>query len=159
MATVRGAVIVTSDSVYLGRKEDLVTPLLEEGLGEKGVRVVFRRVTPNDEASIRSALEEAVREADLVVVTGGTGISPRDVSYEAISSLASKELPGFGEEFRRRSLRTAGYKALLSRASCFVVGGSIVFLVPGSRDAVLTALEIIAGMAGHAVEQLKGHGH
>ena len=153
------ALVIASDSVYMGVKEDRVTPLVESRAKSLGATLNYTAIVPNRPLYIRSAVLEAVKRSDLVLVVGGTGISPRDITLEAIRPLASKELPGFGEELRRRSSERIGFKGLLSRASCLVIGGSLVFLVPGSPDAVETALGLIGGFYDHALHQVRGGKH
>ena len=155
----RLALVVTSDSVYRGEKEDRVTPLVEDYAARRGAVLAYRRVVPNDPQAIADAVAEAASRADIVIVTGGTGISPRDVTVDAVSRLSTREVPGFGEEHRRRSLQRVGPAALLSRATAYVVGGALVLLSPGSPDAVSVTLQILDEIAGHAVEQLRGGGH
>lgn len=152
----RVGLVVTSDSVKKGLKRDEVTPLVEEVLARRGYRLVYRGVAGNDAAEVQLHVLRAIVEAraDLVLVTGGTGPRPRDVSVDAVAALASRELPGIGEEFRRRSLRETRY-ALLSRASCFIVHGSLVAVSPGSPSAVKTMLEVLLEVAGHAVHELR----
>ena len=149
--------LVTSDAVYEGRKRDEVTPLVLEALEEKGYRLAARLVVPNDiYAVMRDVLILATRsDVDVVLVTGGTGPRPRDVTIDALERIADRRLPGFGEEFRRRSLSEVGLNALLSRAEAFIVAGKPVFATPGSPSAVRTALSIILGLVGHLVYELR----
>ncbi len=93
---------------------------------------------------------------DAVIVTGGTGIAPRDLAYEILSRLYTRPLPGFGELFRALSFAAIGSAALLSRASAGVVGDRIVFSIPGSRAAVEMALDqLILPELGHAAGELR----
>ena len=149
------ALVIASDRVYTGEKEDAVTPLVESMSPGMGLELAFTAIVPNNASRIRMMVKEAAGKCDVVLVIGGTGPSPRDITIEAVKPLASKELPGFGEEFRRRSYSKVGARGLLSRASCLVVGKSLVFVVPGSPDAVKTALEVIGELYGHALHQVK----
>jgi molybdenum cofactor biosynthesis protein B len=151
--------VVTSDHVYRGEKRDEVTPLVKERLAKEGRQLVFATVVPNDASTIRSSVLDAVSRADVVLVSGGTGPSPKDLSYDVVKQLASKELPGFGEIFRLKSLDEVGYEAILSRVSAFVVGQSLVVVVPGSPSAIRLALDILTPVAKHAVEQIHGEPH
>lgn len=104
---------------------------------------------------VRHVLE--TDEADAVVLSGGTGIGPRDRTIEAIESLFDKRLDGFGETFRRLSWDQVGPRALLSRATAGTIGTRVVFALPGSEKAVrLGARELIAPILGHAVDLLHG---
>ncbi len=149
--------LVTSDAVYEGRRRDEVTPLVARLLGEKGYRLAARLVAPNNiYAVMRDVLILATRDdIDVVLVTGGTGPRPKDVTIDALERIADRRLPGYGEEFRRRSLSEAGLNALLSRAEAYIVAGKPVFAAPGSPGAVRTALGIILGLVGHLVYELR----
>lgn len=160
MAGLYWGLIVTSDSVKKGLKEDRVTPLVIERLEREGHSLVYKTVVGNDPVELIYALGSALLAgAEIVLVTGGSGPRPQDVSVDVVSRLASRELPGIGEEFRRRSLERGVANALLSRATAFVVEGRLVIVSPGSPDAVATMLDVVLPVAGHAVEQLRGKGH
>jgi molybdenum cofactor biosynthesis protein B len=93
---------------------------------------------------------------DAIVVTGGTGIAPRDRAYDVLSGLYERALPGFGELFRSLSFAQIGSAAMLSRASAGVIGDRIVFSIPGSPAAVRLALErLIVPELGHLVGELR----
>jgi molybdopterin adenylyltransferase len=111
----------------------------------------------DEEDCIAVAVADAAADADAVIVTGGTGISPRDVTYEAVVRLFDKELPGFGEAFRSLSWKEVGARAMLSRVSAGTIGTTIVFLLPGSEKAArFGARELILPMLAHAVDLLTG---
>jgi molybdenum cofactor biosynthesis protein B len=96
-------------------------------------------------------------EADAVVFSGGTGIAPRDLTYEAIEALFDKRLDGFGEAFRRLSWDEIGPRAMLSRATAGTIGTRLVFSLPGSEKAArLGARALIAPILAHAVDLLHG---
>ncbi len=96
-------------------------------------------------------------EADAVVFSGGTGIAPRDQTFEALEALFDKRIDGFGETFRRLSWKEIGPRAILSRATAGTIGTRLVFSVPGSERAVrLAARELIAPLLVHAVDLLHG---
>ncbi len=152
--------VVVSDSVASGVKRDENTPLAESLLRNAGRILTGSRVVGNDVNAIRAAVLDAAEHADIVVVAGGTGPSPRDVTVEAVEALAVKRLPGLGEELRRRSIASAGPRALLSRSEAFVLpGGKLVFAVPGSPGAVEEALRLLLEVDMHLVEQLRGAKH
>ena len=157
MATV--ALVITSDRVFRGEKQDEVTPLVQDLVSKAGHTVTYREVVPNDIVAIRRAVERAVSMADLVIVSGGTGPSPRDLSIEAVEPMASKRLPGFGELFRLRSFDEVGYGAILTRAEAYVVGSSLVVVTPGSPSAVRLAVQLVLPILGHALEQIRGAPH
>lgn len=122
-------------------------------------------ILPDEPARIVELVRHVVdtREADAVVLSGGTGIAPRDRTFEAVSQLFDKGLDGFGEAFRRLSWDEIGPRAILSRAAAGTVGECLVFSLPGSEKAVrLGAKALIAPVLAHAVDLLHGrtsHGH
>jgi molybdopterin adenylyltransferase len=96
-------------------------------------------------------------EADAIVFTGGSGIAPRDITYEAIEALFDKRLDGFGEAFRRLSWEEIGPRSILSRATAGTIGTRLVFSLPGSEKAArLGARQLIAPILAHAVDLLHG---
>ncbi len=149
--------VVTSDSVYRGEKRDEITPLVEILLKAEGHTLDYKTVVPNSVLHIQySVLEALLRGVDVVLVTGGTGPRPLDVSVDAIRQLASRELPGIGEEFRRESLETIGKRALLSRAGAYIVHNRLVVVTPGSPQAVEVMLaKVLFPIIGHLVHELK----
>jgi molybdenum cofactor biosynthesis protein B len=116
--------------------------LVEELKAFEHVRHV---IVPDEPEGITALVKEAIAkgEADAFVFTGGTGIAPRDLTYEALSALFDKQLDGFGEAFRRLSWDEIGPRAILSRAAAGTIGRALVFLVPGSEKAArLAAREV-----------------
>lgn len=119
--------------------------------------IVRHVIVPDEPDRIVALVNEAFAEADAVVLTGGTGIAPRDRTYEALTNMFEKTLDGFGEAFRRLSWDQIGPRAILSRATAGVVGTRLVFSLPGSEKAVrLGAKELIAPILGHAVDLVNG---
>ena len=131
---------------------DTIVKLMEGG----GNELAMRALVPDDEAAILEAVLDALKKAEVIIITGGTGISKKDVTIESVSRLFEKELPGFGEIFRRLSFDRIGSPALLSRAVAGVRGGSAIFCLPGSPEAVRLAVEeLIIPESAHIVEHLK----
>ncbi len=153
------ALVVTSDRVYRGEKEDKLTPLAREYLEERGHLLVYRRIVPNNPFMIRQAVVDAASRADVVLVTGGTGLSKRDISIDVLESIADRRVPGFGELHRMRSMESVGLRAILSRASAYMIGGTLIAVSPGSPDAVRVSLEILAGIADHVRDLARGKSH
>jgi molybdenum cofactor biosynthesis protein B len=157
------AVIICSTSRYQDlmtaeKIEDKSGDLIVELLKEHSYTVVFRRVIADDESLIRKELSEALRlqNVDAVILCGGTGISPTDVTIETVKPLLDKELHGFGEIFRWLSYQTIGSAAVMTRAVAGVAGGKAVFCIPGSPQAVRLCLEkLILPEVGHIVFHAK----
>uniref|UniRef100_A0A7J3Z6J9 Molybdenum cofactor biosynthesis protein MoaB n=1 Tax=Ignisphaera aggregans TaxID=334771 RepID=A0A7J3Z6J9_9CREN len=149
--------IVTSDSVVKGLKPDEIKPVAEStsSLCPDAVLRSYA-VVGNSIEEIRSLVLEVINRCDVVMVTGGTGLSRRDVSIEAVKPIASKVMPGFGELFRHLSYRHVGIRAYLSRATAYVVGRALVFIVPGNPNAVRLALkDIICELSPHALYEIR----
>jgi molybdopterin adenylyltransferase len=136
-------------------------PVLARLLAESGHTVLGREILPDDPARVRARLLEWVDdpEVDAVVLTGGTGISRDDGTFDAVAGVLDKTLPGFGELFRMLSYAEIGSAAMLSRAVGGVCRGTIVFAVPGSPAACeLAAGQLIAPELGHLVYELGKEG-
>jgi molybdenum cofactor biosynthesis protein B len=122
-----------------------------------GHRVVAYRVLPDEPREVRQQLEAwlADPEPDGVIVNGGTGISPRDRTYEAVADLLDRRLDGFGELFRSLSFEEIGSAAMLSRAVGGISMGKLLFSLPGSPPAVKLGLErLILPELGHLLAEL-----
>lgn len=133
--------------------------LLGELVRQAGHRVLWHRIAREDEASVASALDEALGEAEAqaVLTTGGTGIAPRDITIEVAERRIERALPGFGEAFRRLSWEQVGPRSILSRATAGVAGGKLLVALPGSLKAVRLGLEaVILPVMPHAVALLGG---
>lgn len=153
-ASVRCAVLTISDTRTL--ETDTSGTTIVQQLTEHGHVVAERVLMPDEPDQIRACLERlrASGEVDAVLITGGTGISPRDQTYECVSALLTKPMPGFGELFRMLSYAEIGAAAALSRAIGGLAGRMVVLVMPGSRGAVRLALErIILPELGHMVRE------
>ncbi|HYO12814.1 MAG TPA: molybdenum cofactor biosynthesis protein B [Thermoanaerobaculia bacterium] len=150
------AVVTVSDSRTTA--DDTSGQALRDLALGAGHRVEGSRLVPDDVAAIRAALREmlALPGVDVVVLTGGTGFSPRDVTLDAAGPLLEKPVEGFGELFRMLSYSQVGAAAMLSRAAAGLIGGQAVFLLPGSPKAVTLAMEkLILPEAGHLLGQAR----
>lgn len=147
-------VLTCSDSRAHG--DDVSGRALREGLEAAGHAVVGQTVVRDEPEAIRAAVERGLADgARAVLITGGTGITRRDQTVEAIRPLLDREIPGFGELFRMLSFQEIGSAAWLSRALAGTVRGALVFVLPGSPNAVRLALErLILPELGHAVREL-----
>jgi molybdenum cofactor biosynthesis protein B len=158
------AIITVSDTRTPG--DDVSGRTLSEMAREAGHRVEDTILVPDEVAAIRGAVEQALaREGvDVVVLTGGTGFSPRDVTLEAVGPLLQRPVEGFGELFRMLSWQQVGSAAMLSRAAAGLAGSQAavkaavqaIFLLPGSPKAVSLAMEkLILPEAGHLLGQAR----
>jgi len=145
---VNAAVITVSSSRT--RETDTSGKAIEAILGENNIPVVHYVIVPDDIGSIRQALYNALKTANCIVINGGTGLTYDDCTIEAVQPLLEKEIEGFGEFFRMKSLQQIGTAALLSRATAGLCGGKVVFCIPGSTPAVtLATTEIIVPEVVH----------
>ncbi|MCW4029423.1 MAG: MogA/MoaB family molybdenum cofactor biosynthesis protein [Candidatus Bathyarchaeota archaeon] len=129
-----------------------------ELLQKAGQKVVFKKIIPDDETALQDAAMYAlgVENLDVAIFSGGTGITPTDITIETVTPFFEKTLPGFGEFFRRISYDKVGSPAVLSRATAGVAKGRAFFCIPGSPDAVQTALEtLILPEASHIVKHAR----
>ena len=138
--------------------------LLRRLAEEAGFSVTGEALLPDEPDLLRARVSEWATSAgeagpDAVLITGGTGLSPRDGTPEAIAPLFDRRLPGFGELFRVLSFQEIGAAAMLSRAEAGAIGAVAVFLLPGSPAAVELAMRrLIAPELAHLVGQLRGGG-
>ena len=139
--TVAVAVVTVSDTRT--PDTDVNRQYIERRMAESGHRVAAYRLIRDEPDQVAAVLDEVVALPDvrLALFNGGTGISPRDTTYDVIQRKLEKPLPGFGELFRMLSYEQVGAAAMLSRATAGVYRGVLVFSMPGSPNAVQTALE------------------
>ena len=120
--------------------------------------VLDHQLVPDAAAAIRNAITQWTKRDDVqaIITTGGTGIARRDGTFDALGDLFERTVPGFGELFRALSFQEIGAAAMLSRAEAGVIGGRIVFLLPGSEPAVRLAMtQLIVPELAHAVGELR----
>ena len=136
-------VVVITVSDTRTEADDTGGALLVELLEKAGHRVVGRAIVRDEIEAIRAAVDAAIMRDDVrvVLLTGGTGIAPRDVTPEALIPLLDRQIPGFGELFRALSYAEIGSAAMLSRALAGIARGRLVVGLPGSRAAIRLALE------------------
>jgi molybdopterin adenylyltransferase len=137
------AVLTVSDTRT--RETDVSGKLIEDTLAKAGHHIVTREIVIDVEVKIRAQLAQWIADPgiDVVIATGGTGVTPRDVTPEALAPLVTKHIPGFGELFRQVSYTEIGAATIQSRADAALCGQTYVFLLPGSTGGVRTGLEKI----------------
>jgi molybdopterin adenylyltransferase len=130
--------------------------ILREALAAAGHEIVGHPIVPDEPAQVARVLDEDAASADAVILTGGTGLTARDGTYEVVAARLDKRLDGFGELFRQLSYAEIGPKAMLSRAVAGAMGDRVVFALPGSAAAVRLGIEkLILPVLGHAVGQVR----
>ncbi|MBI3006176.1 MAG: bifunctional molybdenum cofactor biosynthesis protein MoaC/MoaB [Ignavibacteriales bacterium] len=156
----KAAVLVMSDSVSAGRKEDVSGKLIVERLKQEGITVAEYRVIPDNASQIRQTLVEFSdkKRLDLIITTGGTGLSPRDVSPEATAESIEREIPGIAETLRAYGQERMPF-TMLSRGKAGVRGNTVIINLPGSRKAVEESLDVLFPALFHSFTMLRGGGH
>lgn len=154
--TLVAKILTVSDSVAARQSEDLTGPRLAARLEEAGYQVIERRVVPDGIESVASALRELSSGfAGLIVTTGGTGFSPRDLTPEATLQVLEREAPGFGEVIRATHILGP-----LSRGRSGTAGQSLIVNTPGSPTGALESIEAVLELLDHALATLHGEvGH
>jgi molybdenum cofactor biosynthesis protein B len=151
-------VLVVTLSDTRDASTDTSGALIRAALEAAGHAALGPRILREEPARLEAELRAVVETpgVDAVIVSGGTGIAPRDSAYDVLQRLYARELPGFGELFRALSFAEIGAAAMLSRASAGVVGDRIVFSLPGSRGAVELALsKLVLPEIAHCVGELR----
>lgn len=153
----RVGILTISDKASEGLREDLGGPRLQSLLEKKGFRIEVTAVVPDEIPEIVDRLVEWIdrRKLDLVLTTGGTGISPRDVTPEATAQILEKEIPGMAEAMRAEGMRHTPF-AQISRAKAGLRQQALVINLPGSLKAIEELLPVILPALPHALEKLQG---
>jgi molybdenum cofactor biosynthesis protein B len=151
-ATGVGAAVVTVSSTRT-LENDPSGDTIAAALEADGHVVETRELVRDEFDGVQASVSQLARrgDVDVVVTTGGTGVTPDDVTPEAVEPLFDKHLPGFGEEFRRRSVAEVGEMGLLSRATAGITEGTVVVALPGSESAATTGVDLLNSILGHLV--------
>ncbi len=139
---------------------DISGDIIEQQVRNAAHKIEGRKLISDSKPMIRKTAKSALtsKNVDVIIITGGTGLSPRDVTIESISPMFDKEIDGFGELFRRISFDRIGSPAMLTRAAAGMTKGKAIFCLPGSPDAVQIALEkLILPELGHIVKVGREH--
>ena len=149
------AVLTLSDKGSKGEREDVSGLLIEDMLKGIGAEVKHYEILPDEKELIKEKLITYSKEVDLILTTGGTGLSPRDVTPEATLEVVDRQVPGIVEAMRSEGLKKTS-RAMLSRAVAGVKGRSLIINLPGSPKAVEENLAVILDVIPHAIEKIKG---
>lgn len=153
---IRAAVITVSTKGARGERVDESGPALRDGLVAAGYEVVSEDLVPDDVERVTTAIVTAVRAgANVVLTSGGTGLSPNDLTPEATRRVIDREIPGIAEALRARALQVTPH-GMLSRAVAGALGSALVVNLPGSPKAARESLEVLLPVLPHAVELLAG---
>jgi molybdopterin adenylyltransferase len=153
----KAVIITVSDRGARGERADGSGPEITGLLQAMGVEIVARRIIPDEKEMIRLALVEwsEGEKTDLIVTTGGTGVSPRDVTPDATREVIEREIPGMAEAMRRQSMIATPY-AMISRALVGIRGRTLIINLPGSPKGARENLNVLLPALAHAIEKIKG---
>ena len=149
------AILTLSDKGSKGERVDASGPLIREMLKGIDARVDYLDILPDEKELIKEKLIQYSKLVDLVLTTGGTGLSPRDVTPEATLEVIERQVPGIAEAMRIEGLKKTR-RSMLSRAVAGVRGRTLIINLPGSPKAVKENIEIILEVLPHAIEKIKG---
>ncbi len=153
----RAVILTISDSAFRGEREDLSGPAVQRELGQLGCDVLEMLIVPDELGQIRDQLIlwSDREDIDLIVTTGGTGLSPRDVTPEATAAVVEREVPGLAELMRQEGMKSSP-RAVLSRAKVGIRTKTLIVNLPGSVRGVSESLRALAPVLSHALEVVSG---
>ena len=152
---VSAAVLTLSDRASRGEYEDKSGAILQRELQALGCRIVEYTVLPDEAALLEDKLKSLSGTVQLIVTTGGTGISPRDITPDVLAKLSAREVPGIGELLRSSGARYVPL-SWLSRSAAVVVDGTLVVTLPGSTGGVRDGMEALRALLPHALGTIAG---
>jgi len=157
---IRAGVIVVSDGCFHGAREDRSGPVIEEFLKGKGFEVAEKLTVPDERPRIAQALIDMAddRKLDLVITTGGTGFSPRDVTPEATADAVERDVPGIPVALVTEGLSHTP-RAMLTRGRAGIRKQCLIINLPGSPKAVEEGMTVLIPVLEHAFHMMKGEGH
>jgi molybdopterin adenylyltransferase len=153
----RAVVITVSDRGARGEREDGSGPEIARLIQAIGMEIVGRQIIPDEKELIRQALTKWSdgEKTDLILTTGGTGVSPRDVTPDATREVIEREIPGMAEAMRRQSMIVTPH-AMISRALVGIRGRTLIINLPGSPKGARENLNVLLPALAHAIEKIKG---
>jgi len=155
---IKAAVFVCSDSIFAGDKEDRSGKIIVEKLEVCGVETTHYEIIPDEIDVIQERTKAFTKDNQLIIFTGGTGLSPRDVTPEALESLLESRIPGIEEAVRSYGQQRMPY-SMLSRTVAGTLGNSLVLALPGSTNGAKESMDAIFPHVLHVFHILKGNNH
>lgn len=150
-------IITISDKGSQGKREDLSGPAIAEMLTGAAFDIKHTIIIPDETAEIKKAIIDFadVKQLDLIVTNGGTGVSPRDLTPDATLEVIDKQIPGMAEAMRQKSMQVTPH-AMISRAVAGIRGKSLIINLPGSPKGAKENLAVVLPALKHAIEKIKG---
>lgn len=155
MTTLKAAVITVSTKGAAGKRVDESGPAVQAALEAAGIRVVHTALVLDGITPVGNAIREASQKANVVITSGGTGLSPNDMTPEATRRVIDREAPGIAEALRAHALTKTPH-GMLSRGIAGTLGAALIVNLPGSPKAAQESMEILIPVLAHAVELLAG---
>jgi molybdenum cofactor synthesis domain-containing protein len=155
MIPLKAAIVTISTKGAAGKRIDESGPAIKAALEAAGIHVVHTKLVADGVTPVGNAIREATQKANVVITSGGTGLSPNDTTPEATRRVIDREAPGIAEALRAHALTKTPH-GMLSRAVAGTLGASLVVNLPGSPKAALESLEVLIPVLAHAIELLAG---
>lgn len=154
---IKTAILTISDKGSRGEREDLSGKVARQIIEAESGEVIYQKILPDEQALLEKELVKLCddKQVDLILTTGGTGLSPKDVTPEATQTVIEKEVPGISEAIRAESLKFTPH-AMLSRAKSGTRDKTLIINLPGSPKAVEECLRVVLSVLPHAVEVISG---
>ena len=154
---ISAGIITVSDKGSQGKREDLSGPAIAEMLAGAAIEIKNTLIIPDEKDEIKKAIIDFsdVKKLDLILTTGGTGVSPRDLTPDATLEVIDKQIPGMTEAMRHQSMLITPH-AMISRAVAGIRGKSMILNLPGSPKSVRENLAVVLSALKHAIEKIKG---
>jgi len=154
---IHAGIITVSDKGSQGKREDLSGPAIAEMLASAAIKIKHTLIIPDEKDQIQEAIINFadVEKLDLILTTGGTGVSPRDLTPDATLKVIDKEVPGMAEAMRHQSMLITPH-AMISRAVAGIRGKCLIINLPGSPKGVKENLSVVLPALKHAIEKIKG---